>query len=426
MDDLLRAVLRSVAARHGTPSYVYFLNGVLQRIRNVRSAFGGRFDISFAVKSNPNVQLLRRIAGEVETLDVSSIGEVDRGLMCGCEARRMTFSGPAKRVAELRRAVELGCGEIVCESAWEIEKLDEISREFGRKTNFLIRINPSRTPRHFGVNMAGKPSQFGIDEEDLPPVLDTIGQQEGLSFEGFHIYSGTNCIQESAIAENFGIFIELFTRFSDAHGLQPRKLIFGSGFGIPYHDGQNQLDLAELAAAINPMIDEMRNHPRLSDARCVLEMGRYLVGPEGYFLTTVINEKRSRGTEIRMCDAGFNTHLAACGMLGTVIRRPWQISKLNASGAEKEQPYLLCGPLCTTIDILASNIELPELRRGDVLAIGSSGAYGVTSSPVRFISHPEPREILVAGSQTAPEIIDITECGASLPNRKDVQTDGRV
>ena len=96
-------------------------------------------------------------------------------------------------------------------------------------------------------------------------------------------------------------------------------------------------------------------------------------------------------------------------MMGTVIRRNWRFWKINASGEEQLRKYLLVGPLCTTIDVLATNIELPELEVGDVLAVGSSGAYGLSASPTRFISHPEPREYLVSGMDGEVNVLDVSE-----------------
>lgn len=405
----VRAIMLDAARRYGTPSYIYFVDRMRKRFDTVRKAFGGRFEISYAVKSNPNAELMRRISDKIVTFDCSSIGEVERALAIGHPASRLTFSGPAKRVAELRRAIEVGAGEIVCESESEIEDLDRLAGEAGKSLPFFIRINPTRAPKYFGVNMAGKPSQFGIDEEELAETIAHLDRWKNIRLEGFHIYSGTNCLNAEAIADNFDIFIELFTRFSKLSDLEPRKLIFGSGFGIPYHLDQQPLDLAETAERINPKIDAMRENPRLAKAQCVLEMGRYLVGPEGYLLTSVVREKTSRGTEVRLCDAGFNNHLAACGMMGTVIRRNWPIWKINTRGDEPENEYQLVGPLCTTIDQIATRIVQPRLSRGDLLAIGCSGAYGLTASPSRFISHPEPREVMVVESGEGPTLLDVTD-----------------
>lgn len=396
--------LQTVAAEVGTPSYVYDMGIVRDRISSLKSLFGTHFDISFAVKCNPNIELLRRILPHVATLDVSAFKEVERALDAGCPPHLLTFSGPAKRVAEVRNSIQLGLGELVLESVAEARIASAAAVEKGVTQDVLIRINPRSVPRHFGVNMAGKASQFGVDEEEIEDAIDHIKSLPRLNLIGFHIYSGTNSLNAEAIAENFSIFISLFRKCSEHANIAPRKLIFGSGFGIPYNDGDKPLDVEHLASLVMPMMDALKAEPRFAASACVLEMGRWLVGPAGWLLTGVIVEKRSRGVEIRACDAGFNNHLAACGMMGTVIRRNWSFSNVsNPDGAPNK--YNLVGPLCTTIDVLASDITLPEVRVGDVLAIANSGAYGITASPTRFISHPEPSEVILDGK----EVVDATE-----------------
>lgn len=412
-DAQLRLALARVAAEHGTPAYAYRVDELQRRIATLRQVFSDRFGVSFAVKSNPNAALLRRLRGQVDTLDCSSIGEVEQAVVQGWPAADLTFSGPAKRPFELRRAVELGVGEMVAESVAELDQLDALCREAERSCTIFLRINPSRAPRKFGVRMSGKPSQFGIDEEAVDPVLSGLrnGRWPFLRLEGLHIYSGTNSLDAEAIAENFAIFGQIFAHCAGVAGIRPRKLIFGSGFGIPYVGTAEALDINDVAERVNPWFDAWRaEHELLADARCMLELGRWLIGPCGYFLTSVIGCKHSRGTEIRLCDGGMNNHLAACGLLGMVIRRPYPMWKITP-GDEPVGPKRLVGPLCTTIDTLAEKVELPPLAVGDVIAVGSSGAYGLSSSPTRFISHPPPKELLIEGSGHAARIIDVTEGG---------------
>ena len=404
MDTRLTKQLQAAAEMAGTPCYVYDMDIIRERFALLGGLFGRNFGVSFAVKSNPNTELLRRLLPHVVTLDVSSYKEVERGIAAGCPPARLTFSGPAKRVAEIEGAVSTGIGELVLESISEAEIASAAAVALGVEQHVLIRINPSWMPRHFGVNMAGKASQFGVDEEVLDESIDRILALPGLKLIGFHIYSGTNSLNDEAIAENFANFITLFRRASAHAGITPEKLIFGSGFGIPYNDGDKTLDIEALAGRIMPMIDDLRTDPTFAKTACVLEMGRWLIGPGGWLLTGVIAEKASRGVEIRACDAGFNNHLAACGMMGTVIRRNWSFANVSNAGAPAGK-YLLVGPLCTTIDVLASDISLPEVRVGDVLSVSNSGAYGLTASPTRFISHPEPAEVIADAGQ----LIDVTE-----------------
>ena len=408
-----RRALQQVADSCGTPSYAYFPERAVAGLEQLEGVFGEHFTVSFAIKCNPNVGLLRSLRSRLRHVDASSIAEIERALAAGYPPPSMSFSGPAKRDAELARAIELGVGAIVCESEAQLARTDELARSLGTRASVLLRINPRNVPKKFGLHMAGRAGQFGVDEEACDEVLARLRSKDRLDFAGFHVFSGTNSLSVDAIAENFAIMVELFGRFADAHGITPRMLVFGAGFGIPYFPGDEPLDLVALGARINPLIETMRRSPRLASAQCLLELGRWLVGPHGYLLTSVVAAKHSRGTDILLCDAGFNNHLSACGMMGTVIRRNWQFWNLRADGPDQKE-YLLVGPLCASFDQLAANLTLPETHVGDVLAVASSGAYGLTASPTRFISHPEPREYLVFEGATV-RIDDVTESTLNHP-----------
>lgn len=400
--------LLEAARRYGTPAYIYDTDGLRERFAILERLFGRHFGVSYAVKANPNIELLRRMLPQVATFDVSSYREVERALTAGCPAERITFSGPAKRPAEVMGAVRQGVGELVLESLDEAATADRAAGELGVRQGVLIRINPANAPKRFGVSFSGRASQFGVDEEVLDEAIDRILDLRHLDLAGFHIFSGTNSLDPEAIAENFAIFIRLFRRAAERAGIAPRKLVFGSGFGAPYGGADSPLDVEAVAAAVLPMIDDLKADARFATAACVLEMGRWLVAPVGWLLTQVVGAKLSRGTEIRLCDAGFNNHLAACGMMGTVIRRNWRFANLSNPDAP-EGRYTLVGPLCTSIDVLASDLALPQVRVGDMIAVENSGAYGLTASPTRFISHPEPVEILLEGGR----MVDATESAAN-------------
>jgi len=392
VDDVLRAVARDF----GTPAYVYFVDRIRARVAEVRAAFGNRFQLSFAVKCNPNHGLLQRLRGVVELLDVSSAGEVRRALGAGWEAARVSFTGPGKTEAELRAALDAGVGEIVLESVDEAELLHRLAAATRRRARVLLRIAPARVPRGFGLNMSGKPSQFGIDEEDLDAAVRVVAGLTRLELTGFHIYSGTQCLNAAAIVENYAIFVDLFRRACHTHGLRPRTLIFGAGLGIPYHETDVPLDLGAVAAKTNPLLDDLTRDAAFAATTLVLETGRYLVGEAGIYLTRVIRTKRSRGVDIAICDGGMHHHLAAAGHLGTLIQRNYRMHKVtSAPEPAAAVSYTLVGPLCTTIDTIGRQVTLPQLAAGDLIAIESSGAYGATVSPIHFISHPLPHEVLV-------------------------------
>jgi diaminopimelate decarboxylase len=293
--------------------------------------------------------------------------------------------------------------------------LNEAAGRMGRRQRVLVRVAPKKVPRGFGVNMAGKPCQFGIDEEDLGPALEEIKALPHLRLSGFHIYSGTQCLKPDALIENYEIFIDIFQRFAAAHDITPEKLIFGSGIGIPYLDGEHSVDLAPIAERINPLLDALRSQPRFARATLLLETGRYLIGEAGIYLTRVVNRKQSRGSQICTFDGGMNHHLGACGHLGMVLHRNYQMFKVSSSCPDtEEQAYDLYGPLCTSIDTLGRGVKFPGLDVGDVIGVRCSGAYGITASPLNFISHPPPKEILVETLDGKTVVEDVSASRTSV------------
>ncbi len=393
--------LAEAAARFGTPAYVYATDVVEERLAHLRAHLGRWFAVSFAVKSNPNPALLGWMRDRLDYLDISSGGELALGREAGWDAARISFTGPAKREAELRAAIEAGLGELVLESLREARLADAVAAELGRVQPVLVRLAPARVPKGFGDQMAGRPSPFGVDVEDAAEILPQIAALPNLRIIGLHIYSGTQCLKPEAICENWRIFMQVFRDTCAALDLRPEKLIFGAGLGIPYHPGDNALDLAAIAAEIGPELDAFRAEPRLADARLVLELGRYLVGPAGWFVTRVLSVKQSRGTRIAICDGGLNDNLAASGNFGMVLRRNYVMHRVGGDedGTRPEEKQDISGPLCTSIDKLGGGVALPRLEEGDLIAIHACGAYGPTASPLHFISHPMPAEVLLTGGQ---------------------------
>jgi diaminopimelate decarboxylase len=406
----MNSILVDIAQRFGTPCYVYFMEDIATRCTALRQAFAQRFRISYAVKANPNMGLLQRLRAHTDALDISSAGEMQRALHAGWSPQCLSFTGPGKRHQELVAAVTQGIAHIVVESVHEARTLSQIACAGGIQQDILVRLAPRRMPRGFGLNMAGKPSQFGIDEEDLDAAFAALQTLPNLRIRGFHIYSGTQCLDAHALAEHFEICCTLFRQCARRYALTPHVLVFGSGFGIPYYPGQAAFDLGHLATRVQPALDALLQDDRLRHAVCVLETGRYLVGEAGIFVMRVIRIKVSRGTRIAICDGGMHHHLAACGHLGTVFHRNYRIFKVGASAeAGKTATYELVGPLCTTIDTLGHAVELPTLDEGDLLGIHCSGAYGLTASPLHFISHPAPKEIVVESAQGHSSVEDISQ-----------------
>lgn len=404
--------LHELQSLPASPAYLYDSEGLRQRVALLRRHFDDLFQPSFAIKSNPNLAILRLLAEEVPHIDASSFHEVERALSVGVAPHRISWSGPGKRGAELAALAGTGV-TIVVESEDEIDALAGICKDMAQPQRVILRINPDHVPRGFGASMSGKPSQFGIDETRSPQAIDRIEAAGGLHLAGFHAYTGSNCLAPEPIAENFANLARIFIEASRYLGRPAETLIFGAGFGLPYHPGQEPLDIAEVARLAAPALAPLADEALTAGAARLLEIGRWITGPNGTLISEVLSVKDSRGTRIAVCDAGFNNHLAAAGMMGAVFQKNYPFAVLRCAAGDAEPvEHQIAGPLCTSIDTLARKLMLPPLARGDLLVVLLSGAYGLTASPTRFISHPEPGEYLIGADGS---LTDITESRLNAP-----------
>ena len=241
--------------------------------------------------------------------------------------------------------------------------------------------------------MGGGPKQFGIDAEQVPATLDLV-KQLGLEFEGFHIFSGSQNLKPEALIEAHDLTFELALRLAAAAPSPVKTLNIGGGFGIPYFPGESRLDLAPVAANLAAKLPAVRE--QLQGAAIVIELGRYLVGEAGVYISRVIDKKISRGHTYLVVDGGLHHHLSASGNFGQVIRKNYPVMIGNKAAADHATELVsVVGPLCTPLDLLGDKMELASADIGDLVVLFQSGAYGFTASPTRFLSHAEPVEVLV-------------------------------
>jgi diaminopimelate decarboxylase len=214
-----------------------------------------------------------------------------------------------------------------------------------------------------------------------------------LQFAGFHIFSGSQNLKAEAICEAQQKSYELALSLAK-HTPEPiRFLNLGGGFGIPYFTGEQALDLAMIAQNLKQIA--ARAAQEMPEAELVLELGRYLVGEAGLYVTRIIDRKISRGQTYLVVDGGLNHHLAASGNFGQVIRKNYPVAIGNRMGEGEKETVSIVGPLCTPLDLLADRMELPVAKPGDFVVIFQSGAYGASASPQGFLGHPEVIEVLV-------------------------------
>ncbi len=383
---------RLAARAGGTPFFAYDRAHVTARVAQVRAALPRAVALSYAVKANPMPALLQHLSGLVDGFDVASGQELRHALDTPTPAGRISFAGPGKSDAELSQAVAAGA-TVELESAREVGRVRAAAAAVGVAARVALRVNPDFAVRGAGLRMGGAALQFGVDAEQAPEVLAHLVGDE-LDFVGFHVFAGSQNLDARSIGQAQRHTVELVARLAGAAPGPVRQLNLGGGFGIPYSARDRRLDLGPIADTLAELLDgPVRT--ALPGARLSLELGRYLVGEAGVYVTRVVDRKSSRGTEFAVVDGGLHHQLAATGNLGQAIRRNYPLAVGNRVDEPAAGPVTVVGCLCTPLDLLGRDVALPAVEVGDLVVLFQAGAYGLTASPTGFLGHPAPVEILV-------------------------------
>ena len=375
------------AIQDETPVFAYDLGQVQQKVDRLRSALPGDIAIHYAMKANPFAPLLAAMVPLVDGIDVASGGELSSALQAG--ATHISFAGPGKSDTELAQAIGSGV-TLNLESEGEAERALSIAAKLGVTPKLAVRVNPPFALKGSGMKMGGLASPFGVDAERVPALVRRL-IDAGADWRGLHIFAGSQSLDGDAIAEAQAATVALAAEIAEAAGVAPPSVNLGGGFGIPYFAGDLELNVGAIGARLG---ETLANRPAiLAETRFALELGRWLVGEAGVYLTRVIDRKESRGETFLVVDGGLHHQLAASGNFGTVVRRNYPVAVVGGQGPLETVSVVGC--LCTPLDLLANQVELPRAGVGDVIAIFMAGAYGATASPAAFLGHAPAREILI-------------------------------
>ena len=375
----------------GTPLFVYSAELIRRRVADLRAAMPARLAIHYAVKANPYAPLLELMAGLVDGFDIASGGELRMALAAGQDPARVSFAGPGKRDEELRAAILAGV-TLNLESAGEARRALAIGEAEGVTPQLAIRVNPDFELRGSGMKMGGGAKPFGVDAAQVAALArEVIGA--GAEWRGLHIFAGSQALEAAAIIEMQGRVLDLAAKLAGEIGAPLPRLNMGGGFGIRYFHGDEPLDIRSVGAALAGRLDGLS--PELQGTEFAIELGRYLVGEAGVYLTRIIDRKVSHGATFLVTDGGLHHQLAASGNFGTVVRRNYPLAIASRFGAEAEEEASVVGCLCTPLDRLADQAMLPRADVGDLVAVFCAGAYGASASPAAFLGQGPAREILV-------------------------------
>jgi diaminopimelate decarboxylase len=390
--------VQRLAEGHGTPLYVYDAAAMRGQLAALRAQLPDVISVYYSVKANPNPAVIRSLVEAGAGCEIASAAEYLRARAAGCPPESILFAGPGKGEEELAHVLAAGIGEIHVESTEEIAMLGSIAARLGVPVDVSIRVNPAQSAAGGAMQMGGLPAAFGIDEERLEDAVATVKATPGLRLRGLHMFAGTQILEAEVLVRQWRHAVALAARLAEIVGTPPDTVDLGGGLGIPYFPHEKPLDLTRVRELAGELFASLP--ACLAGTRFVLEPGRYLVGPCGLYLARVRSVKRSRGTTFVILDGGMHHHLAASGNLGQVIKRDYPIVNASRLDDEASLTAVVVGPLCTPLDTLGRKAQLPAATAvGDLVAVLQSGAYGLSASPVGFLSHPMPAEVLVDGGR---------------------------
>jgi diaminopimelate decarboxylase len=375
----------------GTPLFVYDRSLIGRRIAQFRAVMPDNVALHYAVKANPYQPLLEWLISYVDGFDLASGGELATLEHAGGLVLPVSFAGPGKRESELVQAIESGV-TINLESEGETARALAIAERLGITPKLAVRVNPPFALKGAGMKMGGLSSPFGVDAERVPALVRRL-IDGGADWRGLHVYAGSQLLHAEPLIETQRLTVDLAARIATEVGEAPPELNLGGGFGIPYASTDTALEVDSVGHALGETLSAAPD--RLADTRYAIELGRWLVGEAGVYLTRVVDVKDSGGRRFVVTDGGLQHMLAATGNFGQLLRRNYPIANATKFGEEPSQEVTVTGCLCTPLDLLGDEVMLPPVDVGDVIAIFCAGAYGLTASPQAFLSQPAARELLV-------------------------------
>jgi len=354
--------LADIAARFGTPCYVYSRTAIESAWRAYDVAFGGRPHlVCYAVKANGNLAVLDALARLGAGFDIVSVGELELVRAAGGDPRRIVFSGVGKRTDEMRAALEAGIGCFNVESASELERLARVAAEAGRRAPLALRVNPDVDPgTHPYIATGLRENKFGIPWDEAAALYARAASLSSLEVTGIACHIGSQVLGLQPYLDALDRVLELAAELRK-HGLEVRHLDMGGGLGIRYRE--------ESPPAPEQLVSALCN--RLAGARLELriEPGRSIVGEAGVLLTRVEYLKQNGDRRFAVVDAAMND------LLRPALYGAWQeVVPVGRRDGSARHRYDIVGPVCESADFLARDREL-ALEEGDLLAVMGCGAY---------------------------------------------------
>lgn len=380
--------ISALAREAGTPLYVYSTATLERHYRVFAEPFPKDSLIAFSVKANGNLAVLRTLARLGAGADVVSGGELGKALAAGVGASNIVFSGVGKTDAEMRTALIAGIRQFNVESESELDVLNDVALELGTRARIAIRVNPDVDAHtHAKISTGTAETKFGIPLTRAREVYANAATLGGIEIVGVDVHIGSQIETLEPFAEAFARVAELIVDLrNDGHTIASADL--GGGLAVPYR--RDNSPPPDPRAYADIAMQGMRG----LDVSLILEPGRLIAANAGILVSRVIHVKQGAQRHFLVIDAGMNDFLRPA--LYDAHHEIVPVTEPLANGPIAR--YDVVGPVCETTDLFARDRELPELRRGDLVAILSAGAYGATMSSA-YNARPPAAEVLVKGTE---------------------------
>lgn len=382
-------IINEAVRIYDTPLYIYDEKVIRKYIRDLKNALPKNSSLYYSIKANPLKGICKIVNSENCGIEIASKGELSIALDCGFLPDNIIFSGPGKTLVELTTAIKNKIKYINIESYSEAKIINDIAKKENMFIKVALRINPSFSVSGSKIKMVGVPSQFGIDEEALNENIQLICALSNIEVIGFQFYLGTQNLNAKDIVNNTKESIKCAINLSKLYSIKLQYLNLGGGFGIAYFRKEKDLDLRILKDGLNYVFKNYNDI--LKHTYIIFESGRFLLAESGCFVSKIIYKKSCRNKKYLICDGGSNLHSSAA-FLGRYVRNNFPIRIITEKEGMEE--VTITGPLCTPSDIIGNNIKINVAEEGDLVVIEKSGAYGLTHSPILFLSHELPAEVL--------------------------------
>jgi diaminopimelate decarboxylase len=378
--------LAEIAARVGTPCYVYSAATILENFRAYHETFGDQpHTICYAMKANSNLAVLGLLVHAGAGFDIVSGGELFRVLKAGGDPGKVVFSGVGKTAPEIDDALQAGIFNFNCESEPELALIDALAHRRGVKARVALRVNPDvETDTHHYISTGKLAHKFGVDIAQAEEIYERARKHENLLLEGVSCHIGSLLLDPAPLMEAVDRVLALIDRLR-AKGFNIRHADLGGGLGVAYKP-------EEVTPSIAEFVKGLKQRVMGRDLHVVLEPGRSIVAAAGVLLTKTLYRKQTGEKEFVIVDAAMNDLIRPA--LYSAYHEILPVRQNNNRRIRAD----VVGPVCETGDFLARDREMPEVLPGDVLAISTAGAYGFVQSST-YNARRRPAEVLVEGDR---------------------------